>query len=181
MKLGLIVGSGREGSYNKKISRIIEKLGSDKNVEIDILDIESLPMYNEDIEKDSIKSVEILREKIRNSQGLIFVTPEHNYSIPAILKNAIDWMSRVDRVMIGKPGMIVGASTGFLGTVNAQNHLREILNSPGLEVTMMPGNKVYIAQVQDKFDSEENLIDETTKEFIDTGLNNFIKWIEKTK
>lgn len=181
MKIAAIVGSGRSGSYNQMLARELKELGKNKDLDIDILDIKNLPMYSEDIEKDSIESVENLREEIRSSDGIIFISPEHNLSIPALLKNAIDWMSRVDQVIIGKPAMIAGASMGVMGTVNAQNHLREILNSQGVGAITMPGNQIYIGTVHEKFDEEGRLIDEGTKEFLDSTLSNFVDWLEKIK
>lgn len=181
MKIGIIVGSTREGSYNKKLARVFEGIGQEKNLEMNLLEIEKLPMFSQDIEKDKIESVNNLREGVSSSDAIIIITPEHNLSIPAVLKNALDWLSRVENPMIGKAGMIAGASMGFLGTVNAQNHLREILESPGLGLITMPGNKIYIGEAQRKFDSEGKLSDENTKKFIESVFDEFIQWIEKIK
>lgn len=148
-------------------------------LDIEILTLENIPMYNEDIELNPPSIIEEYRNKIKNSDGLIFITPEYNHSIPGVLKNAIDWFSRVEPVMINKPGMIVGASMGALGTVKAQIHLRQILNSPGVGVFTLPGNEVFIGSIMDKMDNEGNLIHEPTIEFLDGVVDNFIDWINK--
>src|SRR5690606_31006949 len=108
-----------------------------------------------------------LREKIKLSDGILFATPEYNASIPGLLKNAIDWFSRVEKVMVGKPAMIIGASQGALGTVKAQLQLRQILNAPGVSTLTLPGNEVYVGSVHEKI-KDGKLIDEPTIEFIDS-------------
>lgn len=98
-----------------------------------------------------------------------------------MLKNAIDWFSRVDLVMVNKPGMVVGASMGVLGTVKAQLQLRQILNSRGVGVLTLPGNEVLIGSVQNKMDEQGNLTDEQTIDFLDSVVHNFIEWCDTLK
>lgn len=86
------------------------------------------------------------------ADAVLWVTPEYNYSIPSVLKNAIDWLSRGEKVLVGKPSWIVGASMGTLGTVRAQEHLRDILFSPGVSSPLLPGNEVYVGTVHEKID-----------------------------
>ena len=85
--------------------------------------------------------------KVANADAVLWVTPEYNGTVPGVLVNAIDWLSRVDKVMIGKPSWIMGASMGNLGTVKAQLHLRDILFSPGVSSPLLPGNEVYVGAV----------------------------------
>lgn len=180
MKIIAIVGSISKDSNNKKLVQFMKERYKEK-LDIEILPIEKLPMYNEDIENDAPEVVRELREQIRKSDGILFATPEYNHSIPGVLKNAIDWFSRVDKVMIDKPSFIVGVSMGNLGTVKAQIHLRQILNSGGVATINLPGNEVFIGTIQDKIDENGNLIDEGTIKYLDLVVENFINWVEKIK
>ncbi|MRG88097.1 NADPH-dependent FMN reductase [Salinibacillus xinjiangensis] len=180
MKFVALVGSIRKESYNKKLAKYI-KIRYQEKAEIDILPIENLPLFNQDEEENPPAVVEDFKQKVADSDGLIFVTPEYNHSVPGVLKNAIDWCSRVDKVMVKKPAMIAGGSIGVLGTARAQMHLRQILNSPGVSALTLPGNEVFIGGIQNKMDDDGILSDESTIEFIDNVMNNFIDWVDKTK
>ncbi|AXI08584.1 NADPH-dependent FMN reductase [Oceanobacillus zhaokaii] len=180
MKIVAMVGTNRKGSYNMHLVKYMQARYTDK-LEIEILPIDQLPMYNQDNEMDPPALVKEIREKIKNSDGILFATPEYNASISAVLKNAIDWFSRVEKVMINKPAMIVGASMGALGTVKAQMQLRQILNAPGVSTLTLPGNEVFVGSVHEKIDQNGVLTDESTIQFIDMVIENYIDWIEKTK
>lgn len=180
MKVVAIVGSISKESNNKKLAQFMKERYKDK-IEIEILSLKDIPMYNEDDELNPTLAVTEMKNKIKESDGILFVTPEYNHSIPGVLKNALDWFSRVDRVMVNKPSMIVGASMGALGTVKAQIELRQILNSGGIATLNLPGNEVFIGNIQDKIDEKGNLIDESTIKFLDNTVDNFIKWVEKVK
>ena len=180
MKIAAIVGSNRKNSYNRKLAVFIQERYQDK-LEIELLPIEKLPLYNEDEEFNPIPIVKDIKNKICECAGVIIATPEYNHSIPGLLKNAIDWFSRVETVMVNKPVMIVGCTTGALGTVRAQMHLRQILNSPGISTLILPGNEVLINNVQEKIDNKGKLTHEPTILFLDRVIHNFIEWIEKNK
>lgn len=180
MKIIAMVGSMSKESNNKKLVEFMKERYKGR-LEIEILPIEKLPMYNQDIELDAPEIVKELREQIKDSEGILFATPEYNHSIPAVLKNALDWFSRVERVMTNKPSMIVGASMGTFGTIKAQIHLRQILNSGGIATLNLPGNEVFIGTIQDKLDDKGDLIDEPTIRFLDEVVENFIEWAEKVK
>src|SRR5699024_8887874 len=109
MNIVAMVGSNRNGSYNLKLAQMMQHRYAEK-LDIEILSIDQLPMYGEGDELQAPKIVYEMGDKINQSDGILFVTPEHNASIPALLKNAIDWFSRIDKVMLGKPTMVVGAS-----------------------------------------------------------------------
>lgn len=179
MKVVAMVGSNRKDSYNMKLTAFMQKRYQEK-IEIEILPIGQLPFYNQDDELNPPAIVEDIREKIKNSDGILFATPEYNASISGMLKNAIDWFSRVDKVMVNKPAMIVGASMGRLGTVKAQLQLRQILNAPGVGTITLPGNEVYVGSVHEKINENGNLTDEQTVQFIDSVMDNFVNWVEKT-
>jgi NAD(P)H-dependent FMN reductase len=180
MKITAIVGSNRKESYNKKLTMFIQKRYKDQ-AEIELLPIEKLPMYNPDDEMTPPAIVTEVKNKILHSDGVLIATPEYNHSIPACLKNALDWFSRVDKVMVNKPVMIVGVTPGVLGTVRAQVHLRQILNSPGMGALTLPGNEVFIGNINEKLDESGNLIHEPTIQFLDTVMNHFINWANKVK
>lgn len=180
MKIVGIAGSIGKDSNNKKLLNFMKERYKNK-VDIEVLDISEIPMYNQDNELNPPEIVKEIKDKIKESDGILISTPEYNHSIPGVLKNALDWFSRVDMVMIGKPAMVVGVSMGNLGTVKAQIHLRQILNSGGIGTITLPGNEVFIGTIQDKIDKSGNLIDESTIKYLDGAMDNFINWVEKIK
>lgn len=178
MKIVVLVGSLRNNSYNKSLAIHIQERYKDK-FESEILPIGELPLFNEDIESTPPKIVKELRKKIQESDGIMIVTPEYNHSVPGVLKNSLDWFSRVETVMVNKPSIIMGASTGKFGTVRCQAHLRLILNSTGVGAINLPGNEIQISNVEDKIDSKGKLIDEPTIKLLDRRMDSFIQWINK--
>lgn len=180
MKIVAIVGSLRKESYNKRIANFMQDRYKGK-LDIEILPIDNLPLFNEDIENNPPSAVKDFKEKIKESEGVLFVTPEYNHSIPGVLKNALDWCSRVERVMLNKPTFIVGASNGNIGTARCQAHLRQVLNSGGIASIDLPGNQVLIGNVQDKFDEAGNFIDERTIKYLDKVVNNYVDWAVKIR
>jgi len=173
-----IAGSLRKKSYNKALLKELKAI-VDEDMEFEILDIENVPLFNQDIE-DSGTPEEIikLKEKIKESDGVIFITPEYNHSISGVLKNFIDWVSRGDNPLKNKPCAIGGATTGNFGTVRAQSHLRDVLFS--LSANIMPYS-LSISRVDRKFDNNLNLIDEKIKEKIKEFMRNFREFILKFK
>lgn len=178
MKVVAIVGSIRKESYNYKLAQYIQNRYKDK-FDLDILSLRSLPMYDQDIENEPSDAVKEFKRKVAEADAVLWVTPEYNGTIPGVLGNAIDWLSRVDKVMVGKPSWIMGASMGNLGTVKAQLHLREILFSPGINSPLLPSNEVYVGAVHEKIDAQGNLVHEPTVQFLDTVVNNFVAWMNK--
>ncbi len=180
MKIAAIVGSLRKDSYNKKIAYFMKEKFKDK-LDIEILSIDNLALFNFDNEDNPPKEVTDFKEKIKNSDGILIVTPEYNHSIPGGLKNALDWCSRVERVMLNKPAFIVGASNGNVGTARCQIDLRKVLNCPGVAALTLPGNQVLIDNVQDKFDENGNFNDERTINYLDKIVDNYLEWAKKVK
>ena len=177
MKLVAIVGSIREDSLNLKLAKHIQTRYSEK-FELEILDLKPIPMYNQDIELDAPQEVLDFKAKVKAADAVLWITPEYNSTIPGVLGNAIDWMSRVDKVMTGKPSMIMGASMGAMGTVKAQMHLRDILFASGLNSPLLPMNEVYVGAAHTKFNDNGELTDQATVEFIDTVIANFQEWMK---
>ncbi|MCW4033619.1 MAG: NAD(P)H-dependent oxidoreductase [Candidatus Bathyarchaeota archaeon] len=171
-------GSLRKDSYNKMALNAATEL-IPNNAEIEIFDLEGIPPFNQDLEQNMPKKVKEFKTKIREADAILIATPEYNYSIPGILKNAIDWASRPygDNAFDSKPVAIMGASIGTLGTARAQYHLRQSF----VFLNMYPINspEVLIPVAQEKFDDNGNLKDEYTKEMIKKLIIALIEWVEK--
>ncbi len=180
MKVLAMVGSLRKGSYNKLALRAAMEL-KPAGMEIAVGEIGDLPLYNDDVREAGYPPpVQKLREQVRVADALLFVTPEYNYSVPGVLKNAIDWCSRPpDQPLDGKPAAIMGASTGKLGTARAQYHLRQIC----VFVNVLPVNRpeVMLAGAAKLFDTEGRLSDEPTRKFIGDLLVSLQDWTTKLK
>ncbi|MED3552051.1 NADPH-dependent FMN reductase [Cytobacillus praedii] len=180
MKIVAIVGSIRKESYNLKLAKYVKERYKN-SFELEILPIADLPHYDQDIELNPPAVVTEFKSKVAEADAVLWVTPEYNYSIPGVLKNAIDWLSRVEKVMIGKPSWIMGATMGALGTVRAQQHLRDILFCPGVGSPLLPGNEVYVGVIHEKMDESGNLTHEPTVKFLDMVADNFINWFNQQK
>jgi chromate reductase, NAD(P)H dehydrogenase (quinone) len=175
-----IVGSLRKESYNMQLAKTMQERYKGK-MNIQIADIRSLPHFDQDEENNPPQPVKEFKEAIANADGVMIITPEYNWSVPGVLKNALDWASRVDKVFIGKPVMTLGATLGMLGTIRAQMHLREILVSPGIQARILPpgGNEVLIGFANQKFDEETNqLVDEGTLNFLDSKVDSFVDFVK---
>jgi len=155
------------------------KLLVPENSEIDIFQLDGIPMFNEDDEKHPPSSVLELKKRIHRADALLIVTPEYNYSIPGVLKNAIDWACRPygDSAWSGKAAAIMGASPGAIGTARAQHHLRQILVALNLFTLNQP--EVVIADAAHRFDENANLIHEPTKQLIQELLKNLVDWTRR--
>ena len=136
-------------------------------------------MFNEDDERRPPSSVVELKKRIRSADAVLIVTPEYNYSISGILKNAIDWASRPDGdgAWSGKPAAIMGASPAAIGTTRAQQHLRQILVALNLFLLNQP--EVVLADAAHRFDENGNLIHEPTKQLIQELLKNLVDWTRR--
>ncbi|WP_026699956.1 NADPH-dependent FMN reductase [Salibacterium aidingense] len=178
MKIAAVIGSTRKDSYNLKLAKFIKERYQDR-FHLDILEIGHLPFYNQDIEMAAPAEVTEFKNRVAEAEAVLWVTPEYNGTISGALKNAIDWLSRVDQVMIGKPSWIVGASMGALGTVKAQSHLRDILFAPGLSSPLLPANEVLIGSIHEKVDENGYLTDEGTISFLDGTVDNVVPWLER--
>jgi len=178
MKIVAIVGSIRKDSLNRKLAEHVRNRYKDR-FDLEILELNALPFYNQDLENEPTEAVTTFKNKVKAADAVLWVTPEYNGTIPGVLGNAIDWLSRVDRVMVGKPSWIMGASMGQLGTVKAQIHLRNILFAMGISSPLLPGNEVYVGAAHEKFDAEGKLVHEPTVKFLDTVVDNFIAWMNR--
>jgi chromate reductase, NAD(P)H dehydrogenase (quinone) len=180
MNIVTIVGSVRKESYNMQLAKTMQERYKGK-LNINIADIRSLPHFDQDEENNPPQPVKEWKEAVSQADGVIIITPEYNWSVPGVLKNALDWASRVDKVFIGKPVMTLGATPGMLGTVRAQMHLREILGAPGIQAKVLPpgGNEVLISFANQKFDEQTGqLVDEGTLNFLDSKVDAFVDFVK---
>ncbi|MEM2790109.1 MAG: NAD(P)H-dependent oxidoreductase [Candidatus Bathyarchaeia archaeon] len=173
-------GSLRKSSYNKMLLRTALEL-LPKNAKLEILDLEGIPLFNQDLEYDMPEAVKRFKNKIKGADALLIATPEYNSSIPGVLKNALDWASRPygDNSLDGKPVAIMSASIGMLGGARAQTHLRQILTSLNAYVVNRP--EVIVNFANEKFDADGNLRDERAKAYIRQLLENLARLAEMLK
>lgn len=170
-----IAGSLRKASYNRGALRAAQKLVPE-DAKIEIFDLHDIPPFNQDEEKNPPQSVIDLKQRVRAADAILFSTPEYNYSIPGVLKNAIDWASRPygDNAWNDKPVAIMGASVGSTGTARAQYHLRQ--SFVFLNMHPLNGPEVMISNAAERFDDQGNLKDEKTRERIQQMLRHLVDW-----
>jgi len=173
-------GSLRKGSYNRAVLRAAKEL-TPNGVELEIFDLDRIPPFNADLEGSMPKAVMEFKAKIKAADALLIVTPEYNYSISGVLKNAIDWASRpyTDNSFNDKPAAIMSASTGMLGGARAQYHLRQALIF--LNVHAMNKPEVMVANANTKIDASGKLTDEDTREHIKKLLDALVQWTARLK
>jgi len=175
-KVAVIVGSIRKDSINKKLAGALAKLAEGK-LAFDYVKIDDLPLFNQDNETSPTPEVTRNKAQIAAADGLLFLTPEHNRSIPAAMKNAIDWATRPHGTSAfrGKPGAIIGASRGGIATAIAQSHLRVIL--AGHLVATLGTPEAHVQFKDGLIDDSGNVTDETTKKFLQGFVDNFVKLV----
>lgn len=175
-----ISGSLRKGSFNTAVLRAAVELAP-PGMLIETAELRAIPLYDEDLRAAGLpEAVQKLREAIAAADALLIVTPEYNYSIPGVLKNAIDWASRPPgQPFAGKPLAIMGASAGGGGTMRAQYHLRQV----AVFLDMHPLNKpeVFVRAAQEKVDANGVLIDEATRKVVAEQLVALAAWTRRLK
>lgn len=173
-----ILGSLRQGSYNAAVLRQLPKLAP-AGMTIEPVGLADIPLYNDDVRQQGYPApVAQLRSAVAAADGVLFVTPEYNYSMPGVLKNAIDWVSRPpDQPLDGKPVAIITASPGLMGGSRAQYHWRQSM----VFLNAFPLNKpeVMIPQITNKLNEQGELIDQTTRDLITAQLAAFAGWIRR--
>ncbi len=176
-----IAGSLRQLSFNSGLLRAAQELTPD-GVKIEVFDLAPIPPYNQDVEaQGDPESVRQLKRAIAGADALLIATPEHNYSIPGVLKNAIDWASRPPEraVLAHKPVAIMGASTGRFGTARAQLVLRQVLFATHCYVLTEP--EVYVGRAPNGFDASSNLIDEPTRQRVRALVEALVDWTRRLR
>jgi len=178
MKVLGIVGSLRKASFNKALMAAALEVAP-PDMAIDVFDLEGIPPYNQDLDQQPPPGVTELKTRIRASDAILIATPEYNYSIPGVLKNAIDWASRPygDNAFDGKPVALMGASVGQIATARAQYHLRQSF----VFLNMYPVNRpeVMVPFAEGKVDQSGKLIDETVRQRIEDLLKSLAAWTKR--
>ena len=173
-----ISGSGRKGSYNTALLKTTRELAPE-NVIMEIYDVSKFPLYNQDLEVQMPESIRDFKRKIREADAILFASPEHNYTVTAVLKNAIEWGNRPpgDASWDGKPAAIMSASSGPRGGARAQLHLRQIM----IDLNMHPINRplLLVANADEKFDANMTLVDQQIRETIRNLLSRLVEWTLK--
>lgn len=177
MRLVAIAGSIGEQSYNRMLLKFIAEHYKDL-VEIDLVDIDDIPVFSEDEDLSESEAVQSVYQKVFGADGVILATPEHNHTVPAAMKNVIEWLSYKLHPFDGKPVWIVGASYFNQGSSRAQLHLKQILESPGVNAIVMPGNEFLLRNAKEAFNENGHLKDEGTVKFLDSVIQKFIKFVK---
>lgn len=170
-----IPGSLRKESYNRSLLRATQELAPE-GVTIETFELDDLPLFNQDEEANPPAKVAELKQRIRSADAILFVTPEYNYSVPGVLKNAIDCASRPygDSAWNGKPVAIMGATVGSLGTARAQYHLRQMFVFLNMYAVNQP--EVMVSNAHKHFDQNGKLTDDVTKKLIRQLLEELVSW-----
>src|SRR2546430_16036303 len=173
-----ISGSGRKRSFNTALLEAAKQL-LPQNAPLEIVDVSKLPWYNHDLEHEMPEEVKELKKKIRSADAILIATPEHNYSITAVLKNAIEWGNRPprDASWSGKPAAIISASTGLRGGASAQLHLRQIM----IDLNMHSINKplLLVANAIEKFNEHLQLTHEESRQTPPDVLSSLVEWTRR--
>ncbi|WP_372966162.1 NADPH-dependent FMN reductase [Marinobacter sp.] len=177
MKILAISGSIRKGSLNTQLLKAAAEC-VDQGTSVELFDLADIPFYNGDLDGDTKPAaVQALQEAIANADGLLIATPEYNYSVPGVLKNAIDWASRpaFNSVLRGKPTGVMSSSMSTIGGARAQVHLRDILLATLTPVYLAPD--FALASAHTAFDDDGQLVDEGTRKFLQKYMTGYINWV----
>jgi len=169
MNIIAISGSLRKGSYNTMLVRALAKLAP-AYMHIEMVEIGNFPLYNADDEAAYPAVVQAIKDKIAKADGIIIATPEYNRSLPGVLKNAIDWISRPygNNSFAGKHILIAGVSSGKIGTAVAQSHLKQMLLYLSADVIGQP--ELYLGPSKSVFDEEGNILEDSTRQLLTKAL-----------
>ena len=172
----VIVGSIRKDSLNRKLAHALEEIAP-PSLKLEEIPIAHLPLYNPDLEEAPPPAWMAFRARIQKADAVLFVTPEHNRSVPAAMKNALDIASRPygQNVWSGKPGAVISASPSAIGGFGANHHLRQSLVFLNVPVLQQP--EAYVGGADKLFDAQGRLINDCTRKFLGTFLAAFDKWI----
>ena len=175
-RVAVINGSLRKESINKKLILAIARLAAGK-LDLKLVDIADLPLYNQDLEADFPAAATRVKAEIDAADAVLFATPEHSRSIPAALKNVIDWVARPygKSNWIGKPGAVVGTSSGQVGTAIAQDHLRSVALTQGIAV--LPRPEVYFIYKDGVFEADHTVTDPQAKKILEGFVDAFALWV----
>ncbi len=178
MNIAVIIGSLRKESYNRKLYNAYRSL-ADGDYNFKELSIHKFPLYNQDLEAVNFPEVvESVADRIRESDAVLFFSPEYNYSIPGYVKNAIDWLSRVDdQPFAARPVSILGASPSPSGTARMQYHFRQV--GVTLDMRLLNRPEVIVSKVNEKFNEQGDLTDETTRKMLKKHIKMFKEFVSQ--
>lgn len=179
-KLLAIVGTNSDESTNRQLLNYIKKHFKEEAT-IELMEIKDLPLFDKPDNYEPTKQIKEMAQKIEQSDGVIIASPEYDQSVPAVLLNALAWLSYKIYPFVDKALMIVGASYGRLGSSRAQNHLRQILNAPELKARTMPSNEFLLGYSLKAFDEEGNLIFPEKVEELEEIFAEFMEFIDIMK
>jgi chromate reductase len=177
-QIGVVVGSLRRESINRRLAEALVKLGP-QDFAFKFLRIDDLPLYNQDDDSKPAESVKRLKSEVSASQGVLFVTPEYNRSVPGVLKNALDHASRPygQSAWAGKPAGVVGASIGAISSAVAQQHLRNSLAY--LDMPTLGQPEVFIQVKEGFFGANGEIASADTKKFLQGWMNAYVAWVKR--
>ena len=178
VNIAVVVGSNRRDSINRRLALALTQLAADKLAST-FVQIDDLPMYNQDLEDPLPESVVRFKGQVETADAVLIFTPEHNRSIPAVLKNAIDWGTRPygHNAWADKPVAIIGASPGAIGTAAAQQHLRQVLGNLG---ALVMGGEAYISYRPDLIDARNTIADAGTLGFLQSFATRLADFAHRT-
>ena len=179
LDVAVLIGSLRKNSYNRMLAGALAKLAS-PSLSLRIVEIGDLPFYNDELEATAPASWQAIRQRIAEADAVLFLTPEYNRSVPAVLKNSVDVLSRPygKSTLTAKPAAVISTSPGALGGFGANHHLRQSLVCLG--VNTMPTPEAYIGGVANLFDDQGELKDASAREFLLKFMQSFEQWIAMT-
>lgn len=175
-KVGVIVGSLRKESFNRKAARALMHLGSDA-LEFEFIEVSNLPLYNQDYDENPPKEFNQFKNQVNSCDAILFFTPEYNRSVPGVLKNAIDIASRPygKSVWAKKPAGVISVSIGSIGGFGANHHLRQSLVFLDMPVMQQP--EMYISNAMKLFNDQGELLDEHVKSMLGKFIESFEQWV----
>lgn len=178
VKVGIVVGSTREGSFSERVAKAVVPL-LPEGYEAEYLEIDQLPLYNQDMDENAPEEHTAFRNAVGEVDALIFVTPEHNRSVPAALKNALDIASRPygANKWAQKPALIVSQSPGAISGFGANHHLRQILTF--LDVPTVQQPEVYIGSTHELFGEEGEFLQDGTEDFLQSAVDKFAELVQR--
>lgn len=176
--VAVFVGSLRKDSLNRKLAKALIAIAPESLL-LEIVEIGNLPFYNQDFEENPPQEVREFRQRVKSADAVLFVTPEYNRSVPAVLKNAIDVGSRpyLENAWSGKPGAVISVSTGAIGGFGANHHLRQSLVFVNVPTMAQP--EAYIGNAASLFDDKGQLVNDSTADFLQKFLQAFAQWIDR--
>lgn len=178
LNVAVLVGSLRKESFNRKIANVLSAVAPE-SLKLTVVEIGDLPFYNEDIEASAPASWQAFRASIRAADAVLFVTPEYNRSVSAVLKNALDVGSRPygKSVWNGKPGAVVSVSVGAVGGFGANHHLRQSLTT--LNVPCLQQPEMYIGNAASLFNEQGELVNDSTRSYLAKFIQAYAQWVTR--